>query len=189
MVLHGGFSVLMPRFFIAIEFSDELKQKFGALRVPISGARWVSKEQIHLTLAFLGEVDEEVVPCLIDSLAVLHSPPFKLRYLGTGCFPDRRRPHVLWTGFEPQPLLSALVDKIRAAVATCHIALESRPFVPHVTLARLKSPAMVEVDSFLCRSHEISLPPVEVKEFILFESRLTSHGAIHSPVGTFPLKP
>ena len=177
----------MPRFFIAIDFTPEFKHELGQLRVTIPGAKWVPEEQLHLTLAFLGEIDTALIPCVTQLLATIRAPSFILRYVGTGCFPDRRSPHVLWAGLEPQPLLYDLVDKIRTSVAVCGIPLETRTFAPHVTLARLKSSSPRESNAFLSQPHTTSFPPVEVHEFILFESRLTSHGALHTIVQTFKL--
>ncbi|MBT1071584.1 RNA 2',3'-cyclic phosphodiesterase [Pelotalea chapellei] len=176
----------MPRLFIAIDFSDEIKYRFEHLRVDIPGAKWVFNKQIHLTLAFLGDVENALVPRLTESLDKIHSPPFQLQHAGTGCFPDPKRPRVLWAGFEPQPLLNRLVAKIRTAVMTYGIPQDSRAMVPHVTLARIKAPAVCELNTFLHQS-KAALPPVEVHEFILFESRLTSGGAVHSVVQTFKL--
>ena len=177
----------MPRLFIAIDFPPGFKHELGHLRVTIPGAKWVPEEQLHLTLAFLGEIDAALIPCLTQSLATIRALSFTLRYVGTGCFPDRRRPHVLWAGLEPQPLLYDLVNKICTSFAGCGIPIETRTFTPHVTLARLKSSAPRESIAFLSQPHTTSFPPVEVHEFILFESRLTSHGALHTVVQTFKL--
>ena len=178
---------VMSRLFIAIDFPPEFKHELGKLRIAIPGAKWVPEEQLHLTLAFLGDTDTAVIPCVTQSLATIHASSFTLRYAGTGCFPDRRRPRVLWVGLEPQPLLYDLVEEIHASVAACGIPWEPRPFSPHVTLARLKSAATQEFNAFLTQTHITSFFPVDVHEFILFESRLTSHGAFHTIVQAFKL--
>ena len=178
---------VMPRLFIAIDFPSEFKHKLGQLRVTLPGAKWVPVKQLHLTLAFLGEIDTAMIPCVTQSLSTIRASSFILRYVGTGCFPDKRRPHVLWAGLEPQPLLCDLVEKIRTSVTMCGIPLKNRTFAPHVTLARLKSPEPRESNAFLSQPHTTSFPPVEVHEFLLFESRLTSHGALHTVVQTFKL--
>ena len=175
------------RLFIAIEFSDEVKKKLIRLRKEIPGARWVPAEQIHLTLAFLGEVDETSAGRLTGELSQIRSPVFKLCFSGTGCFPDRRRPRVLWVGLEPEPHLNLLAAKVRAAVLACGIPQEERPFSPHITLARLKLPSSGESGLYLDQQIKKILSPLSVQEFTLFQSRLTPQGAVHIPIRSFPL--
>jgi 2'-5' RNA ligase len=177
------------RLFIAIEIPDDLKTKIGRLRLDIPGARWVPAEQIHLTLAFLGEVEEAAVEPLITELARIHLPEFTLNFSGAGCFPDRRRPRVLWVGVEPHSQLVGLAAGVHDAVLACGIPQEERPFSPHITLARFRFPAPGETAAFFDRPEIQKLPSFPVREFILFESRLTQHGAVHSPVRVFPLAP
>ena len=175
------------RLFIAIEVPDDLKMALGRLRMDIPGAHWVPSEQIHLTLAFLGEVEETVVPRLTGELAGIQAPGFRLSFSGTGCFPNRHRPHVLWVGLEPEPHLQLLASKVRTAVLSCGIPQEERPFSPHITLARIKLSPSRDFDAFLDQHQKQKLPPFYVREFTLFQSRLTLQGAVHIPVRNFPL--
>jgi RNA 2',3'-cyclic 3'-phosphodiesterase len=177
------------RLFIAIELPDELKRLLEGMRTDIPGSRWVPLEQIHLTLAFLGQVDDTALDPLIWALAAIKAPGFNLCFSGTGCFPDRRRPRVLWVGLEPEPLLINLASLVREAVLACNIYQEERPFSPHITLARLKFPAPREVGVFLDQPRKKELPPVNVREFTLFQSLLMSRGADHIPMKTFVLSP
>lgn len=175
------------RLFIAIEIPDDLKKSLGSMRVDIPGAHWVSMEQIHLTLAFLGEVAETTVELLTGKLASIHAPGFRLCFSGTGCFPNRRRPHVLWVGLEPEPRLNDLVASVHSAVLACGIPQEERPFSPHITLARIKLSTSRNFDAFLDQHQKQELPPFSVREFTLFQSRLTPQGAVHIPVKNFSL--
>ena len=177
------------RLFIAIELPDEIKRLLGRMRTEIPGSRWVPMEQIHLTLAFLGEVDDATLKLLTAELASIQAPGFRLCFSATGCFPDRRRPRVLWVGLEPEPLLNNLASLVRKAVLACNIPQEERPFSPHITLARLKFPATREVAPFLDQPQKDGLPPIGVREFILFQSRLTPRGAVHTAINVFPLAP
>jgi 2'-5' RNA ligase len=177
------------RLFIAIEFPDELKKQLEGMHTDIPGSRWVPMEQIHLTLSFLGEVDDATLDPLTGALATIKAPGFDLCFSGTGCFPDRRRPRALWVGLEPEPLLNSLASLVREAVLACNIPQEERPFSPHITLARLKFPAPREVGAFLDLPQKKELPPVRVREFTLFRSLLTSQGAVHTALRTFALSP
>jgi 2'-5' RNA ligase len=175
------------RLFIAIELPDEVKRLLAGMRSDIPGSRWVPPEQIHLTLAFLGEVEGGALEALIGELANIRAPGFCLRFGAAGCFPDRRRPRVLWIGMEPEARLISLATLVHSAVLACDIPQEERAFSPHITLARLKIPAPREAGAFLDRPVRPELPPVEVREFILFESRLSASGAVHTPVRIFGL--
>ena len=124
------------RLFIAIELPADLKRALGRLRVEIPGARWVPAEQIHLTLAFLGEVEDAALGRLVEELSRIQASGFELCFTGTGCFPGRRRPRVLWVGLKPQAHLIDLESRVRAVVLASGIPQEERPFSPHITLAR-----------------------------------------------------
>jgi 2'-5' RNA ligase len=177
----------MPRIFIALDLSPETRIALARLQVAIPGARWLPAEQLHLTLAFIGDLDSAAVEPLKKALAAVKAPGFTLRFTVPGCYPHARQPRVLWYGLEPEPRLTLLAEKVRQAVLSCAIPLEERLFSPHITLARLKQPAGREVSAFLEPTHLHSVPPVDVSEFILFESRLSSGGAIHTPLERFPL--
>jgi 2'-5' RNA ligase len=158
----NGQEAVLMRLFIAIELPADAKNELGRLRVDIPGARWVPSDQIHLTLAFLGEVDEAALERLTGQLARIQMTEFRVRFARTGCFPDHQRPRVLWVGLEPEPRLNTLA-------------------------ARIKLPSPGSCDAFLDRDTRPGLPPLHVREFILFQSRLTQQGALHIPVRGFPL--
>lgn len=175
------------RLFIAIELPSEIKRELGKLRTAIPGVRWVPPEQIHLTLAFLGDVDEETTGRLTAQLAVIRENTFKLSCGNIGCFPDRRRPRVIWIGVKPEPGLQKLAAAVQQSALYAGILMEERPFSPHLTLARLKLPATAELGAFLDLMSRKTFEPFSVREFTLFQSRLTSQGAVHIPVRCYPL--
>jgi 2'-5' RNA ligase len=177
----------MPRLFIAIDLPAVVRQELCRLNVPIAGCRWVPADQLHLTLAFLGDVGEERVAGLARALGQVSAAPFLLHFDRLGCFPTCARPRVLWVGLKPEPLLLSLADRLRELLRAGGIPQEERPFSPHITLARLKLPATRQCRSFLERPLALERTPIPVVEFILFESRLTAAGAIHTPLKRFPL--
>lgn len=186
----GGRSVsedkCMPRLFIAIDVPREIKEQLCRLRVDIPGTRWVPMEQLHLTLAFLGEVDCERTARLMEGLGAVRGQGFELGLGPTGCFSGRKRPRVLWVGIKPEPLLMALVERVRAECRGCLILLEERLFIPHITLARIKEPGG-GYDYFLDYQSNFHPQMFSVREFILFESRLSARGAQHITLGSYPL--
>lgn len=176
------------RIFIAIELPDQVRSMLARLRRELPGARWLPAEQLHLTMAFLGELDQSSVNRLTDQLSKLQLPDFALHFSAIGCFPDQRQARVLWIGVQPEPLLTKLARSIQQTIVSCEIPLEQRPFSPHITLARFKPPAAPQILQPYLRQHsQPKLPAIEVREFILFQSRLTSQGAIHTPLERFAL--
>lgn len=179
----------MQRCFIAIDPPQPVKERLGLLRADIPAARWVPVDQIHLTLSFLGSIEESLLPGLCRQLGRIRAPGFQLNFSRTGCFPDHRHPRVLWLGLQPEPHLELLAGQIHSVLVSCGIILEDRPFSPHITLARIRSGRPHEADPFLDIASDDVIPSVTVREFILFQSRLTSQGAIHAPIMRFPLDP
>ena len=175
------------RLFIAIELPDDVKRLLSSMRCNVPSAHWLSFEQLHLTLSFLGEVDNATMQQLTGELAAIQAPVFEFRFSGTGCFPNRKRPRVIWVGLEPEPLLDNLASAVRNTVLLCGIPQEDRTFSAHITLARLKFPASREVAAFLDQPQKQVLPTVTVREFVLFQSSLTPQGAIHTPLKSFYL--
>lgn len=174
------------RLFIAIDLPLQLKLALAQLRCDLPAARWVPTTQIHLTLAFLGEVEEANAWRLNAELARIQLPSFTLTLTGPGCFPHRQRPRVLWVGLAPEARLTNLVAMVQAALRTCGLPVEERPFTAHITLARLRFPAAREARAFL----DQPLPPFPVfpvQAFILFQSRVTASGVEHLPLSRFLL--
>jgi len=176
------------RLFVAIELPVQLQSKLAAMRHEIPGARWVPAAQLHLTLAFLGEVAQERLDDLRAALAEVRQAPFELSFDRLDCFPHQRNPRVIWIGFEPQPALVRLAEQITTAVTSCGIPLEERSFNAHITLARLKEPVAHEVARFLATPPYDEPPQLVVREFVLFQSRLSSQGAQHTPLRRFALR-
>jgi len=169
------------RLFIAIDISDEVNNALEPLRKPLSkipGAR--ISTQPHLTLKFLGDIEEHVAEKVAYDLAQLRAKPFTLYLTNTGGFPTREKPRVVYVGTqEPPPLrdLARVVD-----VATSYIKAD-KPFVPHITLARLKMPTRVELPDEGLKDLSFS-----VKEFILYESKQEEDGHVYSVVRKYALR-
>ena len=175
------------RLFIAIPFPTEIITALHALQDGVTKARWLPEQQIHLTLSFLGDVDESCVPPLQKELIRVHLPPFPLTVNGTGAFPPRGLPRVLWAGLSPSPPLLSLARQVEERVAAAGLPREPRPYSPHITLARLISADPVEVRHYLDKHRSFALPPFPVDRFILYASQLTPKGAIHTALATYSL--
>ena len=133
------------RSFISIELPDELKTCLeeiqGELKKCKADIRWVKTKNIHLTLKFLGninETDTEAITGVIRSACSKYQP-FDLKVTGLGVFPGPRSPRVLWVGMDDSEILGGLQDEIDRGLASLGIEREKRKFSPHITLGRFKS--------------------------------------------------
>ncbi|HHL39943.1 MAG TPA: RNA 2',3'-cyclic phosphodiesterase [Deltaproteobacteria bacterium] len=135
------------RAFVAVEIPDflrdELRRLARELRRGGSAASWVRPENVHLTLKFLGQVDEALVGPLGEAVAGAASGvrPFRLTTGRVGAFPSLAAPRVVWLGVEPCEALSLLHRRIDDALGELGFERESRPFRPHLTLCRIRSAA------------------------------------------------
>lgn len=178
----------MKRLFVAVDLPPDVRRTVAALREDIPGARWSPEEQLHLTLSFIGDADDALFGAIRERLATISCTSFRLALTGIGSFPPRRHPRVLWAGLSSPPELTELKKAVDHALLAAGFAPEEREFSPHITLARLKAPADAAAGRFLARNAAFSAPEFAVGEFRLYSSKLTPHGAIHTPELTVPLK-
>jgi 2'-5' RNA ligase len=176
----------MHRLFVGIRPPAPVRERLLALMGGVSGARWQTDDQLHLTLRFVGEVDRHVAGDVHAALGTVHQAPFDFAVSGVGAFERRGEPHTLWAGVAPQEPVKALNRKVEQALARIGLPPEARAFHPHVTLARLPRGAG-SIRHLLEAAGGVSGPSFEVTAFCLFESRLTPEGAVYSVVERYPL--
>ncbi len=177
----------MYRLFVAIDLPDEVKEKIASLAGSVPGGRWVPSEQLHLTLRFIGEVDEESFGAIKSALEGVRGVPFAMTLVGVGHFPPGRHPRVLWVGIEPCAPLLELQQRVEAVLANAGIMRDERKFSPHITIARLKETPAETVAAFEERHAAFRIGPIAVAECHLYSSSLTRTGAIHTREASYPL--
>lgn len=148
---------------------------------------WINPRQAHITLAFFEDISEKEIGSLTDGLRIaLLKISLKIEFsLGKlGCFPDARRPRVLWVDIKTEDhdlnRLKELLDK-EINIST-NQKIEKRPFNPHLTLARFKESCSVDLHKWSQKITFGDLPPQHMKCVTFFKSELTSEGAKHSVV-------
>jgi RNA 2',3'-cyclic 3'-phosphodiesterase len=176
----------MHRLFVAIRPPEDVRDLLLDAMDDSADFRWQDEEQLHLTLRFIGEVERPAADDLAAELARIRAPPFELRVAGTGRF-EQRSSGALWAGVEPRALVAALAAKVERACLAVGLDPERRAFHPHITLARWKGRRGHEVARFLERTRGLSSDPFDVGDFILFESRLSRHGAHYHEAARFEL--
>jgi 2'-5' RNA ligase len=176
----------MHRLFVAIRPPTPIRARLLDAMGGVSGARWQSEAQLHLTLRFIGEVDRHVAGDVHAALGGIRQAPFEIALNGIGSFDRRGQAETLWAGVAPQDPLKALHNKIDAALLRVGIAPDQRAFLPHITLARLKR-ASGPVGNLLGQSGGLASPPFTVDGFGLFESVLTPEAAAYSIIARYRL--
>jgi 2'-5' RNA ligase len=172
------------RLFFAIELdpavADALHHAIEPLRVVEPEPAWVAVEKLHLTMKFMRDVDEEGAARLIAAgdLATRCHRAFDMTLGGVGAFPNFRRARVVWMGVESEPRLELLHHDLEIACADAGYEVEGRPFRPHVTLARVRSPLPIErARPFARAARRVAFAAAsEVRSLTLFESTPTPSG-------------
>ena len=177
----------MQRLFVAIEIPEDVRARMAGLCAGLPGARWVAPENMHLTLRFIGEVDEGVMQDVDAELARLRAPGFALTFSGVDCFGNARRPRSLWVGVEAGEALAGLQARVESAVQRAGLPPEGRNFTPHVTLARFKGGRVARLGDYLSAHSQFRAGPVDVRRITLFSSVLGHNGAIYRPEAAYPL--
>ncbi len=181
------------RAFVAILLDDATRAALARLPRPAPPrgvqVRWVAERNLHLTLKFLGEVEEERIPAVAAALraASVQAKPFTMEVAGTGAFPERGAPRVLWAGCDGGTALVALAAAVEQGLERIGFERERRPFSAHVTLARVTG-----------RAPGPLLPPerrdrafgqVQVRSLSLMRSTLRTAGAVYEEVERCALGP
>jgi 2'-5' RNA ligase len=169
------------RLFIALDLPWILRDRLALLGGGVPGARWVPRENYHLTLRFLGEVPPYRAEEIDTALLGLRARGFSLVLTGIGVFSKGGRPNAIWVGVERNPALDHLQGKIETALQRAGVEPERRRFAPHVTLARLDNAPEAKIAGFVQAHNLFRTDPVPVEHFTLFSSRLGKEASVYTP--------
>ena len=165
-----------------------LTQAVGDLQLGLRDARWLDPDGLHLTLAFIGEVDRSAQARIEIALDGVEAPALEVELHGIGHYPLRGSPRVLWVGASPARELGALAASVRRALARAGYPPERRKFAPHVTIARFRRPPPAPaLQDYLGTFSLFRTPAVEVGSFRLLSSRLLPSGARYTTEADYPL--
>jgi 2'-5' RNA ligase len=181
------------RTFIALPFPKVTLERLASVQKNLQsgirdGVSWVNPMSVHLTLKFLGEVDEPVIDKLKKELEKLEKAitEFTIACGGIGCFPNEHHPKVIWIGVHSDSQLWELQKLVENICFNLGFPREERKFSPHLTLGRVKnelgSPALNHLQSEIGKDSNQLAETVLVNEVILFKSELTRIGAKYSPL-------
>lgn len=184
----------MSVLFLGLELSETIKADLASyLPTQSKHLRLVKPALFHITLHYLGEIERErVLHVLQQCNQSLVCEPFELTISSLGYFGKKQKPSVLWAGLDPCDALSNLHQALIPVMAACELEVDSRPYHPHITLARgrWRSKPLKEDQDILDTFYRQSFQPIQyrVNSFVLFESKVTEQGRSYPVIQRFNLK-
>jgi 2'-5' RNA ligase len=176
----------MPRLFTALEIPQSAAMSLSLLRGGVPGARWIDRENFHITLRFIGDVDHRTADEVAEALDRIRRQQFMLTLSGTGFF-GNKKPHSIWAGVQPVAELNTLNGDLERLCQRMGLPAEPRKFTPHVTLARLKNARVDDVVHYLTGRGDFQAPPFLVTKFVLMSSRDSVGGGPYVVEEEYPL--
>lgn len=177
----------MIRLFVGLELPANMRQHLAMLSGGLPGARWVRPESYHLTVRFIGDVDEGRFDDIDAALSRIRAPAFDLTLESVSIFGKASAPHTLFVGVQKNEVLGALHAKVDRALIGIGFEPESRKYSPHVTLARLKDAATARLGGYVTANSLFRSGPAHIDGFVLFSSFLSRSGAIYESEAHYPL--
>ena len=181
------------RAFIAIPVSDEAAAAFNNVQAELmesaADVKWEKPDKFHVTVKFLGDIDESILAELgrelNDSLG--KRPAFDLNYATVGAFPERGVPRVVWIGAESTETILRIQEDVERVAAAHGIPRESRPFQVHITLGRVKGTR--NVDRLTARLKSVTFKPLIVRctHVHIIRSELKPSGSVYTLLKSIPL--
>jgi 2'-5' RNA ligase len=165
----------MPRLFTGIEIPSGIAEALNMLRGGLPGARWIERENYHITLRFLGDIDDRAANDAAAMLADIRKPAFNLHFDGLASF-GGRKPRSVYAQVAAEPALNELQDEQERLMRRIGLEPETRKFTPHVTLARLRATSSLDVADYLSARGFFRTAPFPVTRFVLYSSRASTGG-------------
>ena len=179
----------MIRLFVGLELPRMTRERLALLGGGVPGARWVPKENFHLTLRFVGEVPPYRAEEIDHALSGVGATAFPLSLAGVGTFSKGGRAVALWAGVERSPALDHLQAKVESALRRAGEESERRRFTPHVTLARLGDGVPeAKLAGFVQAHNLLRTPPFVVEHFTLFSSQLGREASVYTAEVEYALR-
>jgi RNA 2',3'-cyclic 3'-phosphodiesterase len=177
----------MPRLFTGIDLPGDVVERLSMLRAGLSGAHWINRDNYHITMRFVGDISDTEANQFADALASVSFDSFEIELSGLGSF-GGNKPRAIWAGVKPSPALQLLQKGHERAARLAGLPPETRNFVPHITLARLRNVSPYAAAEYLAGYGGFVSAPFEVNRFVLFSSRPNQGGGPYIVEGDYPAR-
>jgi 2'-5' RNA ligase len=177
----------LPRLFTALEVPFELAAELAMLRGGLAGARWIDAENYHITLRFIGDIDDRVANDAAEALAEIERAPFPIALDGLSWF-GADRPRAIVARIKPSTPLMELQAEHERRLRRIGLEPESRKYTPHVTLARLRSSPPHAVADYLGARGYVPPRQFDVTRFVLFSARESTGGGPYIVEASYELQ-
>ncbi|HLF17339.1 MAG TPA: RNA 2',3'-cyclic phosphodiesterase [Candidatus Omnitrophota bacterium] len=181
------------RAFIAVDLDKPIKNLIADIQNHLSESeclvKWVAPQSAHITLKFLGDIEEQTIPAIKEYLEKASSSivPTHFDAIRVGAFPNTDFPRIIWLGIEEDGTISQLAEKIEQALVPLGFAKEDRKFTPHITIGRLSSTKNSRKLSQLLQDFPTLKPIKQPFDHVsLYQSTLTSQGPIYERLLRIP---
>ena len=176
----------MPRLFVGLEIPREVAQALSLLRGGLPGARWIDPDNYHITLRFIGDIDDRMAHEIALLLEGIRRRSFEVRFGGLTSF-GGRKPRAIVVAVEPIQPLVELQSELERLMQRLGLEPEGRKFTPHVTLARLRVSTSRDVAEYLSTRGPLFGSSFRVSRFVLFSSRSSVGGGPYVVEADYPL--
>ena len=178
----------MPRLFTALDLPGDVRLDIADTYYAMLGARWVAVDNLHITLRFIGVVNEGDVADIAHALEMVEHAPFTVSLKGVGYFPPRKKPNLLWVGITPNESLQRLRARVDRAITNAGFGHEERKFHPHITVARLSDESpLTRIGQFLSSNSLFKSAGIAVTQFHLYTSTPTAEGTCYQKIASYDL--
>jgi 2'-5' RNA ligase len=178
----------MPRLFTGVEIPPAIGQALSMLRGGLPGARWIPPENYHVTLRFIGDVDDVIAQEVASLLGRVRRSPFQLHLEGLTSF-GGRKPRAVVAPVAPAPALLEVQAEHERLMRRIGLEPEGRKYIPHVTLARLRDSSSRDVAEYLSARGYFRTAAFPVSRFVLFSARESVGGGPYVVEASYPFTP
>lgn len=171
----------MIRLFTALEIPDDVAAPLTRCQSGLRNTRWVARENFHITVRYIGEVDEPTASDIDEALAELKLRAFDVQVEGLGAFGHKHDQRAVWAGIAPNEALMALNAKVERVLQESGLAPDKRKYAPHVTLGRLRNTSDRDVADWIGANGSYVAPPFTATRVTLFSSQVRHDGSLYLP--------